>query len=61
LGTAIIRVIRSAKTRYRHGGVLAVPAIRSDRIGISVEFMIFRVRDKNGELNELVAIKRDVT
>ena len=55
------QVMASGESRYGHGDLLAVPAIRQDGVGISVEFTIMPLRDEAGMLAGLVAIMRDVT
>jgi PAS domain S-box-containing protein len=55
------RVMASGQSRYGDGDVLAVPAIRKDGTGISVEFTIMPLREETGALAGLVAIMRDVT
>ena len=54
-------VIRSGESRFGHGDVLAVPGIRQDGAGVSIEFTIVPLRDGAGELIGLAAIIRDVT
>ena len=54
-------VIKSGESRYGHGDVLAVPGIKEDGAGISIEFTIVPLRDGAGELTGLAAIMRDVT
>jgi PAS domain S-box-containing protein len=54
-------VIRSGESRYGRGDVLAVPGIRQDGAGVSIEFTIVPLRDGTGELIGLAAIMRDVT
>jgi PAS domain S-box-containing protein len=54
-------VMLSGESRYCHGGVLAIPAIKKDGTGISVEFTIVPLRDGAGVLTGLAAIMRDVT
>ena len=54
-------VIRSGESRYGHGDVLAVPGIKKDGGGVSIEFTIVPLRDGAGELTGLAAIMRDVT
>ena len=54
-------VIRSGESRYGHGDVLAVPGIKQDGSGVSIEFTIVPLRDGAGELTGLGAIMRDVT
>jgi PAS domain S-box-containing protein len=55
------RVMAGGESRYDHGDLLAVPAIRRDGAGISVEFTIVPLRDDAGALTGLAAIMRDVT
>jgi hypothetical protein len=54
-------VIKSGESRYGHGDILAVPGIKEDGAGISIEFTIVPLRDGAGELTGLAAIMRDVT
>jgi PAS domain S-box-containing protein len=54
-------VMKSGESRYGHGDVLAVPAIKKDGVEVSIEFTIVPLRDGAGELAGLVAILRDVT
>jgi PAS domain S-box-containing protein len=53
--------MRTGKTRYDAGDLLAVPAQRKDGARISVEFTILPVRDEQGSLIGIAAILRDVT
>jgi PAS domain S-box-containing protein len=53
--------IRSGKTRYSAGDVLAVPALRKDGRRISVEFTILPFTDRAGRILGMAAILRDVT
>ena len=55
------RVMQGGESRYGHGDVLAVPAIRKDGVQISIEFTIVPLRDAAGTLIGLAAIMRDVT
>jgi PAS domain S-box-containing protein len=55
------QVIRGRESRYGHGDVLAVPGIKQDGAGVSIEFTIVPLRDEAGELTGLAAIMRDVT
>ena len=55
------RVMAGGESRYDHGDLLAVPAIRKDGAGLSVEFTIVPLRDEAGALTGLAAIMRDVT
>src|SRR5262249_24108110 len=54
-------VMRSGESRYGHGDLLSVPAVRQDGTGISVEFTIMPLRDAAGRLIGMAAIMRDVT
>ena len=54
-------VIESGESRYGQGDILAVPGIRKDGSGVSIEFTIVPLRDEAGELAGLAAIVRDVT
>lgn len=54
-------VMDGGESRYGHGDLLSVPAIRQDGTGISVEFTIVPLRDETGILTGLAAIMRDVT
>jgi PAS domain S-box-containing protein len=58
---AYAEAIRTGKTRYGEGDVLAVPAIRKDGARISIEFTIWPYRDRKGDLIGVAAILRDVT
>jgi PAS domain S-box-containing protein len=53
--------MRTGKTRYGAGDLLAVPAVRKDGARISVEFTILLVRDADGSIIGVAAILRDVT
>ena len=55
------RVIKTGESRYGEGDVLAVPGIKKDGAGVSIEFTIVPLRDGAGELTGLAAIMRDVT
>jgi PAS domain S-box-containing protein len=55
------QVIESGESRYGQGDILAVPGIRKDGSGISLEFTIVPLRAGSGELAGLAAIMRDVT
>ena len=55
------RVMATGSSRYGAGDLLAVPAVRKDGRGISVEFTIQTLRDEAGRITGLVAILRDVT
>jgi PAS domain S-box-containing protein len=53
--------MRTGKTRYGDGDVLAVPAARKDGTRVSIEFTIFPYRNREGNLMGIAAILRDVT
>jgi PAS domain S-box-containing protein len=53
--------VRSGKSRYGAGDVLAVPALRKDGARISVEFTIMPFHDKTGRTLGMAATLRDVT
>jgi PAS domain S-box-containing protein len=55
------QVMEGGESRYGHGDILAVPGIRKDGAGISVEFTIVPLTDEAGLLNGAAAIMRDVT
>ena len=53
--------VRTGKTRYGAGDVLAVPALRKDGTRISIEFTILPFADRIGRILGMAAILRDVT
>jgi PAS domain S-box-containing protein len=53
--------MRSGKTRYGAGDILAVPALRKDGTRVSIEFTIVPFRDGAGRMVGIAAILRDVT
>jgi PAS domain S-box-containing protein len=53
--------IQTGKTRYAAGDVLAVPALRKDGTGISIEFTILPFADRAGRILGIAAVLRDVT
>jgi len=53
--------VRSGKSRYGAGDVLAVPALRKDGTRISVEFTILPFHDRTGRTLGMAATLRDVT
>jgi PAS domain S-box-containing protein len=55
------RVMKTGETRYGHGDILAVPAIKKNGVGLSIEFSIVPLRNETDELVGLIAIIRDVT
>jgi PAS domain S-box-containing protein len=55
------RVMSTGVSRYGHGDLLAVPALRKDGSTISIEFTIQMLRDEAGAIVGPVATIRDVT
>ncbi len=53
--------MRTGKTRYGTGDLLAVPALRKDGTRISIEFTILPFHDEAGRVLGIAAILRDVT
>lgn len=53
--------VRTGKTRYGAGDVLAVPALRKDGSRISIEFTILPFADQAGRILGMAAILREVT
>lgn len=53
--------MRTGRTRYGAGDVLAVPALRKDGTRISVEFSITLFKDAAGTIQGMAAVMRDVT
>jgi PAS domain S-box-containing protein len=53
--------VRTGKTRYSSGDILAVPALRKDGTRISIEFTILPFPDRTGRILGMAAILRDVT
>jgi PAS domain S-box-containing protein len=53
--------VRTGKTRYGAGDVLAVPALRKDGSRLSIEFTILPFRDRAGRILGIAATLRDVT
>jgi len=53
--------MRTGKTRYGAGDVLAVPALRKGGARISIEFTIVPFADRTGRILGIAAILRDVT
>ncbi len=53
--------MRTGRTRYGDGQILAVPAIRKDGARISVEFTIVPFTDDAGRMTGIAAIMRDAT
>jgi PAS domain S-box-containing protein len=59
--TGYAEVMRTGKTRYGSGDLLAVPAVRKDGAPISVAFGILPIKDDTGAVRGIVATLRDVT
>jgi len=59
--TGYNETMRTGKSRYGEGEILAVPAIRKDGSRISVEFTILAMKSETGQLIGVAAIMRDVT
>lgn len=55
------RVMAGGESRYGHGDVLAVPAIKKNGTGVSVEFTIVPLTEDAGQLIGVAAIMRDVS
>lgn len=53
--------IRTGRTRYGAGEVLAVPAMHRDGRRLSIEFTILPFRDRAGRILGIAATLRDVT
>ena len=54
-------VMRTGKSRYAEGAMLAVPALAKDGKRISLEFTIVPLKDVSGNMQGMVAVLRDVT
>ena len=54
-------VMRTGKSRYAEGAMLAVPALTRDGKRISLEFTIVPIKDVSGTMQGMVAVLRDVT
>ena len=54
-------VMRTGKSRYAEGAMLAVPAVAKDGKRISLEFTIVPLKDASGTMQGMVAVLRDVT
>jgi PAS domain S-box-containing protein len=59
--TGYDETMRSGKTRYGAGDLLAVPALRKDGTRISIEFTILPFHDAAGQIAGIAAFLRDVT
>jgi PAS domain S-box-containing protein len=56
-----IEVMRTGESRYGHGDLLSVPALRKDGTRLSIEFTIVPLKDEAGAMTGMAAILRDVT
>jgi PAS domain S-box-containing protein len=54
-------VMRTGESRYGHGDLLSVPAMRKDGARLSIEFTIVPLKDESGAMSGMAAILRDVT
>jgi PAS domain S-box-containing protein len=55
------QVMRTGESRYGHGDLLSVPALRKDGTRLSIEFTIVPLKDGSGAMTGMAAILRDVT
>jgi PAS domain S-box-containing protein len=55
------QTMRTGKTHYSAGDLLAVPALRKDGTRISIEFTVLPFHDETGRIIGIAAILRDVT
>ena len=53
--------MRTGRSRYGAGDLLAVPAMRKDGARISIEFTVLPFRDEAGPMLGIAAVLRDVT
>ena len=53
--------MKTGKSRYGAGDLLAVPALRKDGTRISIEFTILPFRGSDGRIEGIAAILRDAT
>jgi PAS domain S-box-containing protein len=53
--------MRTGKTRYGAGDILAVPALRRDGTRLSIEFTVLPFHNDAGHMIGIAAILRDVT
>jgi PAS domain S-box-containing protein len=59
--TGYTEVMRTGESRYGHGDLLSVPALRKDGTRLSIEFTIVPLKDEAGAMTGMAAILRDVT
>jgi PAS domain S-box-containing protein len=55
------QVMGTGQSRYGHGDLLSVPALRKDGTRLSIEFTIVPLKDEAGAMIGMAAILRDVT
>lgn len=55
------QVIKSGESRYGHGDLLSVPAVRKDGERILLEFSIVPLKDVQDRMMGMAAVMRDVT
>lgn len=55
------KTMKTGKTRYGAGDLLAVPALHKDGHRISIQFSILPIKAPGGGLEAIAAIMRDVT
>ncbi|MGH7111900.1 MAG: PAS domain S-box protein [Stellaceae bacterium] len=53
--------MRTGKSRYGAGDLLAVPAVRKDGTRLSIEFTVLPFHDAAGQMLGIAAVLRDVT
>jgi PAS domain S-box-containing protein len=56
-----IEMMHTGESRYGHGDLLSVPALRKDGTRLSIEFTILPLKDEAGAMTGMAAILRDVT
>jgi PAS domain S-box-containing protein len=54
-------VMKTGESRYGHGDLLSVPAVRKDDVGISVEFTVTPLYDEAGAMDGMATVLRDVS
>ncbi|MEA2834685.1 MAG: hypothetical protein QOG66_2887 [Methylobacteriaceae bacterium] len=59
--TGYTEVMRTGESRYGHGDLLSVPALRKDGARLSIEFTIVPLKNDAGVMTGMAAILRDVT
>ncbi len=59
--TGYAEVMRTGESRYGHGDLLSVPALRKDGSRLSIEFTIVPLKDEGDAMTGIIAVMRDVT